>query len=233
MKYFYDLHIHSGLSPCCNDDMTPNNIVGMAKLKGLNIIALSDHNQMENVKITNEIAKENGLLLIPAMELQTSEDVHILCLFRDFSSLENFYKSLEFQYVKNQPQIWGNQLIFDKNDEIKGTEERLLITSCIFGLYDVIEKIKNFNGIVIPAHIDRDNNGIINILGAINEDMGFTTLEISPNASDEIINQYKDNYKIIRNSDAHSLGNISEAHNFMDLPDLNINEVINYLSKRK
>ena len=42
MNIYYDFHIHSCLSPCGDDDNTPNNIVNMALIKGLNAIALSD-----------------------------------------------------------------------------------------------------------------------------------------------------------------------------------------------
>ena len=44
MMLYYDFHIHSALSPCGDADMTPNNIVGMASIKGLDAIAVSDHN---------------------------------------------------------------------------------------------------------------------------------------------------------------------------------------------
>ena len=42
MALTYDLHIHSCLSPCGDEDMTPGNIVGMAALKGLDVIAVTD-----------------------------------------------------------------------------------------------------------------------------------------------------------------------------------------------
>ena len=42
-RYFYDLHMHSCLSPCGDDDMTPANMAGMASLCGLQLAALTDH----------------------------------------------------------------------------------------------------------------------------------------------------------------------------------------------
>ena len=44
MNIAVDLHMHSCLSPCGDELMTPNNIVNMAKLKGLDAIAVCDHN---------------------------------------------------------------------------------------------------------------------------------------------------------------------------------------------
>ena len=81
MKYYYDLHLHSCLSPCGDMDMTPNNITGMAKLLGLDIIALTDHNTCRNCEATIAAGKENGVVVVPGMELTTSEDIHAVCLF--------------------------------------------------------------------------------------------------------------------------------------------------------
>ena len=83
MKYYYDLHLHSCLSPCGDMDMTPNNITGMAKLLGLDIIALTDHNTCRNCEATIAAGKENGVVVVPGMELTTSEDIHAVCLFPD------------------------------------------------------------------------------------------------------------------------------------------------------
>jgi len=68
-RYYYDLHIHSCLSPCGDDDMTPNNIAGMAALKGLNIVALTDHNSTKNCPAFFEACKKQGIIPIAGMEL--------------------------------------------------------------------------------------------------------------------------------------------------------------------
>ena len=93
MKYFYDLHIHSCLSPCGDMDMTPNNITGMAKLLGLDFIALTDHNTVLNCAAAIEAGERNGVMVIPGMELTTSEDIHAVCLF---PSLEKALEWNEF-----------------------------------------------------------------------------------------------------------------------------------------
>ena len=82
INLFYDLHIHSCLSPCGSDDMTPYNIAGMAALKGLDVIAVTDHNSCKNCPAVLAAAKEYGILAVPGMEINTSEEVHAVCLFK-------------------------------------------------------------------------------------------------------------------------------------------------------
>ena len=94
MNYTYDLHIHSCLSPCGDDEMTPNNIVNMAFIKGLDIIAITDHNACSHVRIAPEIAEALGILFVPGMEVQTREEVHILCYFRQVDAIEAFDREL-------------------------------------------------------------------------------------------------------------------------------------------
>ena len=93
MKFYYDLHIHSCLSPCADMDMTPNNIVNMAKLLGLDVIALTDHNTSLNCEAITKVAEKKGLCVLPGMELTTSEEIHAVCLFDtlDKALLHNVY----------------------------------------------------------------------------------------------------------------------------------------------
>ena len=95
MKVYYDLHIHSALSPCGDDDMTPNNIVNMAKLSGLDIIAVTDHNSVGNCASALAVGKEVGLTVLCGMELETSEEVHMLSLFPSIEKAEEMEKILK------------------------------------------------------------------------------------------------------------------------------------------
>ena len=83
MKLYYDFHMHSCLSLCAEDDMTPANIAGMASLAGLDAFALSDHQTAKNCPACAFHAAQHGLLFLPAMELCTREEVHVLCLFAE------------------------------------------------------------------------------------------------------------------------------------------------------
>ena len=80
-RYFADLHIHSCLSPCADLDMTPLRIVRQAASVGLDIIAIADHNTAENVAAAEAVAREVGVCLLPAMEVTSAEEVHVLALF--------------------------------------------------------------------------------------------------------------------------------------------------------
>ena len=90
MKIKYDFHIHSALSPCADNDMTPVNIVAYAKFNGLDMIAVADHNAIENVETAIAAGKAYGVTVVPAVEVQTAEDIHVLCLFKTFEQLKNF-----------------------------------------------------------------------------------------------------------------------------------------------
>jgi len=234
MKYFCDLHIHSALSPCADNDMTPNNIVNMASLCGLDIIALCDHNSIGNVKATMEAASDLPLTVVAGMELETQEEVHFVCLFENLAVAEEFDKWLTpyKPKIKNRPEIFGEQQYLDKDDCIVGYEEKLLVSACNISIYEVKKKIDTLPAIVIPAHIDRDSYSVISNLGFVPEDLGFTTLEISSSATKaEITNKfpYTEQYNIITNSDSHYLGTIYEKENPIELREPTAKDLINTL----
>ena len=120
-RYYYDLHIHSCLSPCADDDMTVNNIAGMAALKGLQIVALTDHNTCGNCRSFFTACRRQGLIPVAGMELTTAEEIHMVCLFEDLEQAEAFEEDLRpFRLpVKNKPEIFGNQLYLDELAQLK------------------------------------------------------------------------------------------------------------------
>ena len=120
MRLYYDLHINSSLSPCGDNDMTPNNIVNMAKLNELDIIAVTDHNTCRNCSAAIKVGEEVGLTVVPGMELTTSEDIHVVCLFPDLESAEKFDKYVYERLMKipNEADIFGHQYVMNENDEI-------------------------------------------------------------------------------------------------------------------
>ena len=87
---FCDTHIHSCLSPCGDNDMTPANICGMAAVKGLQLIAVTDHNAAGNLPTAQKCAEAYGLLLIPGIEITTAEEVHMLGYFPDVPTAVEF-----------------------------------------------------------------------------------------------------------------------------------------------
>lgn len=234
MKYFCDLHIHSALSPCGDDDMTPNNIVNMASLCGLDIIAICDHNSIGNVKSAMEVAQTLPITVVAGMELETSEEVHFVCLFEDLKTAQEFddWLSPFKPSMKNRPEIFGHQRYMDCEDNVTGEEEKLLVSACSVSIYDVKKKIDTLPAVIIPAHVDRSSYSIISNLGFIPDDLGFTTIEISSSVTkDEVLKQYPylEGYNIITDSDSHYLENIYEKQNPIELPSPTARDLINTL----
>ena len=219
---YYDFHIHSALSPCGDEDMTPNNIVNMAKLCGLDTIAVSDHNSVKNAKAAIEAGKRIGLTVLPAMEVETEESVHILTLYPDMESAEEAAKAVynALPDIKNRPEIFGRQLIMDADDNITGVEERLLISPTSLSVNSLFDMVKSVGGLFIPAHIDRHSYSILTALGFMPQDLDIKMVEISKNTTD--LTAYLESrpelkkYRILRNSDAHYLDQLSERDAFLD-----------------
>ena len=180
MKIYYDFHIHSCLSPCGDNDMTPNNIVNMAALKGLDAIAVTDHNCGENAQAAIEAAKELPLTVIPGMEIETSEEIHMVALFKDVKSLAHMQEIVASNLppIKNKPAIFGEQIIMDKNDNVIGFKEQFLITACSMSIFEITKKVREIGGVVFPAHIDKSSYSVLSNLGSIPEELEFSSVEI-------------------------------------------------------
>lgn len=233
-NYYYDLHLHSCLSPCGDMDMTPNNIVNMAKLLGLDIIALTDHNTSLNCEAAMKVGDEVGVLVIPGMELTTAEDIHAVCLFPTLEKALAFSNYVDENriHIRNKAGIYGRQVIMNEEDEEIGEIEDLLLPASFIGIYDAYKKAKEFGGICYPAHIDRDSLSILAVQGEIDAACGFFTAELADiGRLDELKEQHPilNKMNIITCSDAHYLQNMKDAANTLELPDLTREAVIEYL----
>ena len=238
MKLYYDFHIHSCLSPCGDADMTPNNIVNYAKIMGYDVIALTDHNTALNCPAVAKIAEENGITFIPGMELCTSEEVHIVCLFYTLEDALNFseYVKSTMPPIKNKPSVFGEQLICDENDNVIGQEEILLVTASGISTEKVVKKVAEFNGICYPAHIDRSSFSILSNLGTIDEYFGFKCAEIYDILKEDELKKkhpYLEKLKTLSDSDAHYLENMRIPQQIIDVPENNIKSILDYLNKKK
>ena len=236
MKYYYDLHLHSCLSPCGDMDMTPNNIVNMAQLLGLDVIALTDHNTSLNCAAAMKVGDEAGVLVMPGMELTTAEDIHAVCLFPTLDAALAFSDYVDNNRIKirNKPVIYGRQVIMDENDEEIGEIEHLLIPGTFIGIAEAYAKAKEFGGVCYPAHIDRDSLSILSVLGEIDPACGFRTAELADISKlDALKEQHPilSEMNIVTCSDAHYLENMKDAANTLDLPELTREAVIRYLDK--
>ncbi len=220
---YYDFHIHSALSPCGDEDMTPNNIVNMAAISGLDAIAVSDHNSVKNVRAAMEVGKSVGVAVIAGMEVETEEEVHILTLYPSPDAAEaaaaEVYKALPD--IKNRPEIFGRQLIMDAEDNITGIEEKLLISPAAMSVNRLFDVVKSVGGLFIPAHVDRHSYSVLTNLGFIPDDLDIRRIEVSKSTAD--LAAYLDGrpelkkYEIMRNSDAHYLADISQRGAYLEI----------------
>ena len=223
-KYYYDLHIHSCLSPCADNDMTPNNIAGMAAIKGLNLLALTDHNSAKNCPAFFEACKRQGIVPIAGMELSTAEDIHIVCLFEKLEDAMRFDQEIEkhLMPIKNRPEIFGDQLILDGEDEPIGEEENLLISATDLPIDEAVTLARSYGAHVHPAHIDRESNGIVAVLGDVPTEYNFDVFELRERENmaklASVVEELNED-TILVCSDAHHLWDISEAENYVMLED--------------
>lgn len=224
MRLPYDLHLHSCLSPCADREMTPANIAAMCALKGLRLIALTDHNSAKNCPAFLECAAQyEGLTALPGMELCTEEEIHAICLF---PTLERALAFDAFIYgllppIQNREDIFGTQIIVDANERILAHEERLLINAAAISFEEAYAQTLAHGGILFPAHIDRPANGLLSQLGFIPPDSRFACAEVHRLEKAPAIleaNPILRERCILTNSDAHTLGDIHEPTQFLEVP---------------
>ena len=234
-RIYYDLHIHSALSPCADDDMTPNDIVSMALLNELDVIAITDHNSLANAEAAIKAARGSELIVLPGCEVNTAEEVHVVCLFGDMGTAAAFEEKLSVFYpvVKNRADIFGRQIIYDENDNEIGEMERMLMAACAVSFDDLFVMVMDFGGAFIPAHIDRQSNSVISNLGFIPPHINIGTVEISPRgiAGGFLENNQKhvSGRKVVTSSDSHQLWTIAEREHFIKLREKSAEAVIEYL----
>ncbi len=214
--------------------MTPANIAGMAMLKGLDVIALTDHNTCRNCPALLAAAAEYGVLAIPGMEINTSEEVHAVCLFETLEAALDFdaYVYARLIPFPNNEAIFGKQQIYDANDQVCGTEPNLLINATTISFDELWPLVRGFGGVMFPAHIDKSANSLIANLGFIPPDSAFTTAEVKDLKKLHGLkrdNPYLEKCRIISNSDAHYLEHINEPELRLPVEEKSVRGVLDAL----
>ncbi len=221
-SFSYDLHVHSCLSPCADDDMTPANIAGLASLLGLRIVALTDHNSTKNCPAFFAAAKRYGIVPVAGMELTTAEDIHIICLFESLPDAMAFGEAVDKCRIKieNRAEVFGNQFIMNAEDEVIGEEQHLLINATALDIESAYELCREHGGICYPAHIDRDSGGMVAMLGTIPDEPPYTAFELN---FKERYGEYVARFPSLKekryvvSSDAHRLDSLSDGANIIEL----------------
>jgi 3',5'-nucleoside bisphosphate phosphatase len=225
MEYYpAELHVHTVLSPCASVEMIPPLIVQHALEHGARMIAITDHNSSANVGAVQQAAKNTPLVVFPGMEMQTIEEVHLLCLFEHLSQLLEWQKKVDSHLpdIQNNSDYFGAQYIVDSTGDYLASENRLLISSVQLTIEQAVKDIHALGGLAIPAHIDRKAFGLLAMLGMIPEDVPFDALEISRYLSPEIANENIPSlasFPLIQSGDVHHLDDfLVNTHFFLQSP---------------
>ncbi|MDP2857536.1 MAG: PHP domain-containing protein [Bacillota bacterium] len=238
MPYFLcDLHIHTALSACASDEMTPRRIVQRCRATGLDVIAVCDHNTASNAASVVKAAESTGLFVLPGIEAQTSEEVHIIVLFRDIATSQQFEREIirpALPPVPNRPEIFGRQLRVDERDHVTGEEQVLLLNSLDLDTAGIVEAARRFGAISIAAHASRPAHGYLYTLGMLAEPHpDCFEFRNKPDALSAV--KYwslEGKGCIVVSSDAHSLDAIVPGRTALRLDSLGFDEIARALRCR-
>ena len=230
MQLYYDLHIHTALSPCAENEMRPQAIAKTARRNGLDAVCILDHVCGKNMLVSRAAAEYEGLLFVPGVEATSSEGTHLLCYFTDvkvaFDFSELLYRSLPI--LTNVHFAYGEQVILDKNDKTVGRADRHLSSSTSYSTWEIIGLTAEYGGTVVPAHINRTFNGLLHSEGNKLKEYGFAAAEVKKTYP--IDHDIMKHTKIIYNSDAHSLFSISKKVNSITVDEKSVKAVVDYLT---
>ncbi len=213
-----DLHIHTVLSPCGDLEMSPTAIVDRALSRGLDMIAISDHNTTRQVKVTQRVGKDKGLFVLGGVEVTSQEEAHCLCFFETDEQLDAMQAFLDEHLPKipNDEDRFGYQLIVDENEEIVGEEEYHLLNAIDVDIDGIYEEVHRIGGLFVPAHVNKGTTSLMSQLGFIPPDLKADGLEINKfTTRDEFVKKfaYLKKFGFITDSDAHFIDNVGDVYN--------------------
>jgi len=218
--YIAELHSHTVLSPCAEVEMIPPLIVQTAIEKGINLLAVTDHNASANVVAVQRAAQDTGMIVLPGMELQTREEVHLLCLFDTLEQMEAWQNLVDEHLppLENDIEHFGEQFVVDETGEFVRRETQLLLTSTDLSLEEAVRAVDSIEGLAIPAHIDRKANGLLALLGFVPANVTIEALELSRHISVDVAPlRYPQirGYPLVRDGDAHRLNEFLGVNEFL------------------
>lgn len=224
-----DLHVHTCLSPCAGLEMYPSALVRQAVAKGLDVMAICDHNASENVPYVIRAARGQGLTVLPGMEITSTEEAHLLAIF---DNMENLQRLQEVVYSRmsgeNDENRFGCQAIVNESDEVEGFNPRLLIGATELSLAELVGQVHVFGGLAVASHIDRESFSVISQLGFVDPEIPFDALEISRRTSPaDARRAYPDlaHYPFVSSSDAHRIEDVGSAYTEIWLAEPSVREL--------
>jgi PHP family Zn ribbon phosphoesterase len=211
-----DLHIHTCLSPCGDLRMLPTNIVQKAKMEGLDVIGICDHNASENVIAIKKVGERAGLSVLGGVEV-----------------LDSFQK-IVYEYLSgvNNEDLFGPQYIAGEQDNIQYSNEHLLIGATELSIDEIVNKVHHLRGIVIASHVDRERFGIYGQLGIVPENLFLDGLELSSKCNANNMNWNRYNYPVVTFSDAHCIEDIGKNSTTFNIDSIKMDELKKALTGR-
>jgi len=227
-RFNADLHIHTCLSPCADLTMSPKRVVERAQAKGLDIIAITDHNSAENVQAAMTVGEKAGIFVLAGMEITSEEEVHLLALFDNMESVlsiqEEVYRNLPGE---NQSEIFGEQIVANEDDEVESFNLRLLIGATTIPLVGWVNRIHEAKGLAVASHVDREAFGLFGQLGFVPPGLKLDAMEWVSESIDKImkVDSNASKYPAIRSSDAHRLTDIGRRRTMLLIGEPSIVEI--------
>ena len=175
-----DLHIHTALSPCGAEEMTPPAIIRAALAAGLEMIAVCDHNSAGNAGAV-QAAGEGALAVLAGIEITTAEEAHVIGLFPDAARAMAVGRAARAALPQRAAKatVWGEQTLMDASGRTTGHEERLLGAATSLALADAVSLIRLHDGLAVASHVDRPSFSVPSQLGVFPEGVRFDAIEIS------------------------------------------------------
>ena len=234
----FDLHVHTALSACAENIMSPGQVVRRAAAAGLNMLAITDHNASGHVRMAMNAASGLGMMLIPGIEVSSREEVHLLALFPEEAALADLQELVDasLPFGSNVPVVFGHQVIFDENDEVQDVDMRLRQVGTSLSLDRLVAEIHARHGFAVPAHAFRPRYSLWSQLGIVDAGAGFDLLEIG------YAQWVREHYCIgmrhaglpaITGSDAHFLENVGRVFNTLPGPAKDIATLVSELQNMK
>ena len=209
----FDLHVHSALSACAEDVMSPRQVILRARDAGLSMLAVADHNASAHVQTARRLGGDLGIVVVPGMEVESREEVHILVYFTELPALAEFQVLVDqaLPQQPNAPEVFGYQLLYDEQDEIVGLDERLRQVGTALGIEQIIRIVRGLGGAIVPAHIHRRRTSLLSQLGFVDPAADFDAVEVARPEwvkSGLRLGARVDGFPAIAGSDAHFLEDV-------------------------
>lgn len=206
--YKADLHTHTLLSPCGDLDMTPDNIIALALERGVDVIAITDHNSTRHCRLAEHYSHNRNIFVLCGAEVTSKEEAHCLCYMPDHERLDILQEYLDKHLpdIPNDPEFFGDQVQIDEDFNIVYEEPRLLTSAIDQSVNQIADFVHSVGGLFVPAHIDKTKTSIISQLGFIPFDLDYDAVELSEHGhKDEIlkVHKYLKGKTFTRSSDAH------------------------------